>query len=422
MLLCGLQDVRPGAVVAAPIARPGAPDVELLKPGVPLDAGLLNRLATMGVHDVWIEDDAVRDLDPAIIAKLSGAKLAVFQQFKQNLGTISNQTVSAGHIQSYRQSLASLACMLIGDGKHASLTDSLFESGGMAAHATNVAYLSILVGLELVPYIIKERPKLGAAHAKDMGALGLAGMLHDIGKAGCEREAANHHEAHGAPAAGPPVGYDQHTLEGYKMLRAARTSASVTQAALNHHQRFDGTGWPDMAAATSNRRSGTQSGHQIHIFTRIVSAANTLDNLLRTGEGERLPPVAALHAFSSTRFNGWFDPIVRRTLIRRVPPFAVGGKIELSDGRSAVVVTPSLAEPCRPTVRVLAPETRGAPANGCVVDLRDAPELSIARYLGIDVSKWIYKVGPGSADDAPAEPAPTAPAPSAARDAKRDAA
>lgn len=418
MLLCGLQDVRPGAVVAASIAHPDSPGIELLKPGVTLDAKLLARLVKLGVRQIWLEDDATRDLDPGVLGKLTSARMAIFRQFRQDLRTISRTTVSSADIQSYRQSILSLVCALIGDGKYAGLADTLFGAGGMAGHATNVAYLSILTGLELAPYIIRERPKLGATHANDMGTLGLAGMLHDIGKTKGGKDAAGHHEVLGVPEGGLPEGYDLHTVQGYRLLRTARVSASVTQAALNHHQRFDGRGWPDMAVATQNRRSGTLSGRQIHIFTRIVAAANTLDNLFRTAEGDRLPPVAALHQFASDRFSGWFDPVVRRAVLRRVPPFAVGSEVTLSDGRRAVVVTPSLADPCRPTVRLLGPVDGPAPDGDTVFDLRANPGVSIAQYLGIDVSRWLYTA---AAHDTPPEQAVN-PAPSPAHPPRRKAA
>jgi HD-GYP domain-containing protein (c-di-GMP phosphodiesterase class II) len=283
-----------------------------------------------------------------------------------------------------------MVCLLIGDGKYASMSDALFGSAGLAGHSTNVAYLSILIGLELQVYIIKERPRLAAVHANDMGLLGLAGMLHDIGKT--QGAPVEHHEVHGGD--GHPEGYDQHTLLGYHMLRSGRASASVTQVALNHHQRFDGTGWPDMALVTGHRRQGAQAGHDIHVFGRIVGAANVLDNLLRTAAGGRVPPVAALHAFASGRFDGWFDPVVRRAALRRVPPFAVGSEVVLSDGRRAIVVAPNLVSPCRPTVRVREPGARTPDSPDPTLELQQRPELSITHFLGIDVAKWLYTVPP----------------------------
>ena len=411
LILCAIQDVRPGDVVGVSIPHPSTPSVELLKPGVVLDAGILASAARLGVQQIWIEDDATRDVDGAIAGQLSAARMEMFARLKKDLRVASQQTVSAEQVQSCRQSVLNLVCLLIANGRYAGLADSLFGCSDLVGHATNVAYLSILVGLEVQAYIIRERPRLAAVHARDMSVLGLAGMLHDIGKSRLERGIAGHNEIRAsAPGAAPP-GYDRHTLDGYQMLRASRGAASITQAVLNHHQRFDGSGWPDLAAATRNRRVGTQSGRQIHIFTRIVSAANVLDNLLRNAAGERVPPVSALHAFASPRFDGWFDPVIRRATLRRIPPFAVGSQVGLSDGRKAVVVSPSMDEPCRPTVRPLTSSGAAAPA----LDLAQSPGLSVTHYLGVEVHKWLYTVPSPAAAHREADTAAAAADSSAAR-------
>lgn len=388
LILCSVHDVQPGDVVGGVIVHPGSPALQLLKPGVVLDACMIAGVIRMGVSQVWIEDDATRDVDGAVIEQLSAARVEMFTRFKEDLRAVSQHTVAAEQVQNCRQSVNTLVCELIANGKYASLADPLFGTDDLVGHATNVAYLSILIGLEVQAYIVKERPRLNAAHARDMGGLGLAGMLHDVGKSRLERGAARTHEVHKAMPETGAGDYDRHTLDGYRMLRQSRGAASVTQAALNHHQRFDGTGWPDMAAATGNRRSGAQSGRQIHIFTRIVAAANVLDNLMRSATGERLPPVAALHAFASSRFDGWFDPIVRRAALRRIPPFAVGSQVGLSDGRKAVVLAPCMNNPCRPLVRPLG---KTEPAKAAL-DLEQNPGLCITHYLGQDVKQWLYTV------------------------------
>lgn len=398
-------------MVGASITHPDSPATELLKAGVTLDAPMIARLAGLGVQEIWVEDDATADLDAGVSTQLSQAKLEMFTQFKQDLRTISRRTVSTAQIAKYRQSVVSLACLLVGNGKYAGLTDSLFGAGGIVGHATNVAYLSILVGLELEPYIIRERPRLAAGHAKDVGVLGLAGMLHDIGKTRLAKpEASAHHEVHGMGAEPPPEGYDEHTIHGYQLLRESRAPASVTTTVLNHHQRFDGRGWPDLAKVTKGRRHGTQADRQIHIFTRIVSAANVLDNLMRAADGSRLPPVAALHAFASDRFEGWFDPVVRRATLRRVPPFAIGTLVGLSDGRRAVVIRPNLQEPCRPLVRPLESERRANAPPPPPLNLEECRDLTICHYLGVDVQRWNYSLETPAATPEPiSEPPPDTP-------------
>ncbi|MGH7130904.1 MAG: HD-GYP domain-containing protein [Phycisphaerales bacterium] len=400
MLLCGVGDVEPGMVLGASVVRPDAPDAELLKAGVALDQPLLARLRSMGITQIWVQDDLTKDLDNAVSPEVAAAKAEVFRQLKDDLGAASRRAVTAADISNYRQAVLGMVCKLIGDARYASLTDSLFTARDLAAHGTNVAYLSVLAGLDLEAYLVKEQPRLPASHARDGAILGLAGMLHDLGKARQRPALSAHHEAQHPDGAAPPEEYTDHTTIGFQMLRDSRASPRATQAVLNHHQRFDGRGWPDMAKITHGRRNGPLAGRHIHIFTRIVSAANVLDNLLRTADGQRLPPVAALHQFASSRFDGWFDPLVRRAMLRRIPPFAIGSDVRLTDGRRAVVIGWNAAEPCRPTVRVLSPA--GNPP--VAIDLGTQPGLFIAFCQGVDVGNWNYQIP--SILDCDFEPAP----------------
>jgi hypothetical protein len=71
----------------------------------------------------------------------------------------------------------------------------------------------------------------------------------------------------------------------------------------------------------------------------------------------------------------------------------VGTDVTLSDGRRAVVICPSLEEPCRPIVRV---RTADAPEKGETLDL-DCPDgrrLRITHAMGEDVSPYYYAAPP----------------------------
>src|SRR6185295_8212451 len=48
-------------------------------------------------------------------------------------------------------------------------------------HAGNVCVLSILMGLKLEFYLIRERVKLSPSAARDISGLGVGAMFHDIG-------------------------------------------------------------------------------------------------------------------------------------------------------------------------------------------------------------------------------------------------
>lgn len=396
MLQCAIDDVKPGMVLGAQVRDPRSPDLQLLRPGVVLDGALLSSIRKRGVTQIWVEDDLTRDLDAAVAPELAGARLEVYSRLRDDLSSASRRTVSVSSVQSYRQAVMGLVVQAIASKKYAGMTDSLFASDGLATHCTNVAYLALICGLHLEGYVVAEQPKLSNEQARDMSVLGLAGLMHDLGKMRVRGAGRASHEAHLGIDGKGPEGYADHTRLGHEMLSETRVPARVAHAALNHHQRFDGRGWPDLTMMSAGRVKGPLTGRRIHIFARIVAAANVLDNLMRDADGSRRPPVAALHAFASPRFDGWFDPLVRRSMLLRVPPFAIGSEVTLSDGRRCAVMAPHATLPCRPVVRVLAEASGERPREAMNIDLADEESeragLAISRAMGEDVSGLVYEV------------------------------
>lgn len=265
MLLCHINHVAPGTVLGAAVVNPDAPWVQLLKPGVVLDQTLLTLLKERGIEQLWIHHDLAADLDAAMSAQTCAVKIEVYNQLKSDFTKISNKTITAVEIQQYRQVLRELVLQLVATSEFAGMTDQLFAcASNLFSHAANVAYLSVLVGLELQDYIVRERHRLIIEHARDLTALGLGAMLHDIGKVECGDEIGAFHEVMpvradddqalvGLP---PPEAYEQHTIAGWRMLRDARLPASSSQIVLNHHQRFGGGGWPSMSKVTGKEEHG----------------------------------------------------------------------------------------------------------------------------------------------------------------------
>lgn len=392
MLLCGLQDVQPGAVLGAVVSDPRLPGHDLLRPGVALDAPMIATLRKRGVGQVWIEDDFTADLDAAVAPRLTAERTRMYSALRDGLSACAKGAITLTDVKSHREAVLGLVLEAMSSAKYASLTDALFSApeGDHAAHGTNVAYLALLTGLHIEQYVVGEQTRLDRKQARDMSVLGLAGLLHDIGKTKLPPRIARRHEV-GREGDDPPEGYDRHTLLGQKLLEGTGAPARVAHAVLNHHQRFDGSGWPSLSSVAAGGLPKPLAGKRIHIVARIVSAANVLDNLLRLASAEGKPPVAALHEFASARFDGWFDPVVRRAMLLRLPPFAVGSDVRLSDGRRAVVIEPSAVEPCRPKVRVL-PAADATAAEPCTIDLREARDVSVAFSVGVDVREYLYEV------------------------------
>ncbi|UCD74513.1 MAG: HD domain-containing protein [Phycisphaerales bacterium] len=394
MLLCSVDDLEPGMEVGGVVLHPRRPQTELLRPGAKLERKMIDYLHRIGIGEIWIQHDATADLDAAVAPALTTARTELYQKLKNDFGALASATVSTTRVQVYRQSIIELVFALIRSGKYAHTCHQLLkDSSHIFTHSANVAFLSLLVGLEMETYVVRQRPRLSPDHARDVVPLGLGAMLHDIGKHDLADEARKHHEIHPVPE-DPDVGqaYAGHPENGYHMLLDVRLPATARHAVLNHHQRFDGSGWPDRVIATRGRQEGPQSGTGIHIFSRIISAANVFDNLMTTADGDKRPTIAALCEFAGGRFDGWFDPLISDLMIRRVPPFPIGSQVRLSNGWQGAVVGLNFQQPCRPSVRILDDRCRTRGGDLRLIDLEAARELHVVECAGALVEKYLFEL------------------------------
>ncbi|MFW6336667.1 MAG: HD-GYP domain-containing protein [Phycisphaeraceae bacterium] len=413
-------------VVAASVMHPRRDRTELLSPGFSLDARTIKRLKQLEVRRLWVHHDAAADLDAILDPGMGGCRRRIGEALKDNFSQMSQQTLTVSGVVGMRQLVMELICELTANRKLAALTEQMIGVGGdLFVHGSSVAYLSIVLGLELETYIVQQRNRMDCERARDLTGLGLGAMLHDIGKLAPPTSAAsqpnretpdtgegeNQGDADDtnidigrlhlcdvdpdqlerlAKRRGAIRRYLEHPRRGYDMLRDKRAPASATQVVLTHHRLFDGRGFPEVGAKEQERHAGQKVGQGIHVFSRIAAAADTLDGLLRRHADK--PPIAALHTVLGRSYEGWFDPVVRDTLVRRLPPFAIGSRVVLSDGRPAAVITPSMLQPCCPTVRLLGEADRNEDGSYPTIDLREQRNLAIAEAEGVDVTPWLFEL------------------------------
>lgn len=394
--------------IAAAVMHPTRPETELVKPGFLIDQRLIGRLKDFGVERVWIDHDATRDLDKQIKVGKSQGQQRMLEALKSSVREAAGSTISAADVLSYRQAVMDMICELMGCPALAALAERMnrCNDGEMLRHGANVAYLSILVGLELETYIIEQRPKLAVEHARDLTALGIGAMLHDVGKiaeankAAKELNALSEHRLlehgsweerseDGTPLLSAQQAYRNHCLVGYRLLEKANAPASARQIVLTHHQRWDGQGYPEMQEVTRGRQEGTQAQEKIHIFSRIVAAADLLDHLLHEANENGRPVIAALKAFQGSEFASWMDPVIRDAVLRTIPPFAVGSHVRLSDGRCVAVIAPNPIQPCRPVLRELDERAQRAAEP---IALSEHPGITITHLVGEPVGEYLFQL------------------------------
>ena len=386
MILCPVDELTPGAVVGASVLHPARPSLELLAPGAVLDAAMIRRLARVDVRQLWVHLDGTEELDHAAAHGLTAAQSQLFHTIHADLTRRRDRVLSTASIQNYRGAINDLLLEVISSRSIAGLTNRVqARDAPLLAHGAAVAYLCLLLGLELQAYIAEQRSRLEPRHARDIGPLGLAGLLHDLAKAedGCPETGATHEVI--TPDPDRPPEYDEHPIRAAEILADNSVHASTRQAVLLHHQRWDGSGWPSPERLA--RDAERLEGQRLHVFARILAAANALDNLMTDADRRRRPPVEALARFASPEFDGWFDPIVRRGALRQIPPFPVGGRVTLTSADEAVVIAPNRERPCYPAVRVLRGERAGE-----LLDLAERADVRVARAGAADVGAMLYEL------------------------------
>ena len=155
----------------------------------------------------------------------------------------------------------------------------------------------------------------------------------------------------------------QHAEFGAKILAA---SQGVTQAVAEmvrcHHERFDGSGYPQGLY-----------GNQIPPFGRIAGIADCYDAM--TSETPYSKPMAAYdaaRALNEMRGKEFAAEVVEQFLAT-MGMFPVASLVELNDGSVAVVLEQNPNNVLRPKVLLLLDQNRAPLPQPRVIEMRDLP-------------------------------------------------
>lgn len=395
MLRVPISQAAPGMKLAVPVQHPQRGTM-LLSEGFELDAALIRKLAELEIPHVWVvypDTEQIKQyVSPSILHQQSQVISTVADLFDH----LHRDAYAQLEFANYRKSIQGLIESLVAEPAAASY---IVEMGGAGSndlrHSSEVCFLSLLLGLKLQGYLIKQRKRLRPRDAKDVISLGLGAMLHDIGKTALDPQAIQRHLETGDDS---DPQWRQHTLLGHRMLSGTIPPAAAG-VILHHHQYFDGSGFPT-SPGIDGRPCGLR-GDDIHVFARIVCVANIFDHLRHPhGDGNQ-PRVRILKDMLTGPGTSRFDPVVLATLPLVVPAYPPGSIVRLSDGRWAVVVAWHPEAPCQPTVQPLAAHPAKMPRHATKpvqVDLRQATNLLVIEHDGIDVRHDNFRLIPPPED------------------------
>ena len=168
---------------------------------------------------------------------------------------------------------------------------------------------------------------------------GMAGLLHDIGKITTPEEVLN------KPGCLDPEEFEimkEHPANGWAILKELPgISASVLDVCLHHHERLDGTGYPERL-----------SGEAISLFARMGAVCDVYDAI--TSERcykNAWEPAEAIRKMAEWK-DGNYDETVFHAFVKTVGIYPVGTLVKLKSGRLGVVAEQSSGSLLTPKVTV----------------------------------------------------------------------
>ncbi len=233
-------------------------------------------------------------------------------------------------------------------------------------HSINVSLLGILLGKHL------------GLEKDALLKLGMAGMYHDVGKARIPEAVLN------KPGKLTEAEFQlmkTHPLEGYKILMGQKDlDQEILRAVLEHHERYDGTGYPRAL-----------TGEGIGRFSRIIAVVDVYDALTsRRVYKDAMAPAKALGMMYQWRDKD-FTPQAIESFIRCIGVFPVGSFVRLSGGEYGIVASVNPQRPTKPEVKVVL-DAKMRPQIPRVLDLWQLEQTPQAQDIAQVLNPAEYKI------------------------------
>src|SRR3954465_5369767 len=317
----------------------------LLRSGAKVTERYTRALAEAGIHAVWVHDPVSEGIEPhdlvppgvreeaakTVSDALAGARAAIE----------SGQALSPAFAQELSRIVEQLVAAVAGhSGAALCLTDLQAADAYTHQHSIDVCALGLLLGKFLFARDgwedYKGRHRIDGVDRR-LHHLGMGLLLHDIGKLAVPAGILN--------KPGRLTDAEQEIMRthpecGAAMLDHDTLSPIVGAIVPDHHERWDGKGYPQGLA-----------GHDIHQLARIAAVADVYDAV--TSERPYQPAqspkagVDVINAGSGTQF----DPQGGGGFRRVVFPYPVGSEIVLANRSAGVVAEVDPDHPERPLVR-----------------------------------------------------------------------
>lgn len=221
-----------------------------------------------------------------------------------------------------------------------SINDSVY------AHCVNVALISRMIGRWL------------RLEQQDLNILTCCGLLHDIGKLAIPDEILN---KPGKLTDEEFATIKSHPVLGYQMIANQNLDARIKQAIFMHHERYDGSGYPNKL-----------SGDSLPNFAMIVAIADVYDAM--TAARSYREPLCAFQVIENFEREGYqkYHTKYIYVFLHQIATTYQSNRIMLNDGRTAKIVMLNQNRLSKPIIQF---------DSGECLDLSTCNDLFISKIL-----------------------------------------
>jgi len=215
--------------------------------------------------------------------------------------------------------------------------------------------------------------KLGLDEQQTRDA-GMAGLLHDLGKAMIPMEILN------KPGKLTDEEFDlvkTHPEEGHKLLLGGIGISEMTRdVCLHHHEKIDGSGYPKRL-----------NGETMSLFAKMGAVCDVYDAVTSNRPYKAgWDPAESIKRMAE--WKGHFDPVVFQAFVKSLGIYPIGSFIRLESGKLGVVIEQGEQSLLKPKVRVFFSTKSQAYIKPETIDLARSPEKIAGRE---DAAKWGIK-------------------------------
>ncbi len=344
-----LKDLKPKLFFSKPLFLDDG--FVLLAPETPVDEGLIKRLTQWEFRETKTEgvplEEAASDETPAAKGEDSAAQsvlpdggsdkehieriLAFYIDFTTFMESLYTRFVTKTELD-YKELSDRMKglCQVTAENRRFLLrAQSLApqHKNYLVSHAVRSSVYSIVLGITIKLPLFKLIELGTAAALHEIGMVRLPPQLYMAGRLLSPQEKKS---------------ITAHPILGYNLLKERQVPLAVCLAALEHHERMNGSGYPRAL-----------SGDKISQYSKIIMVACSFDAVTA-----KRPYKEAKDGYSGMvdilkNEGKQYDDLVIRALVYSLSIYPIGTQIMLTNGKSAVVVDVNPDNPRYPVVQVI---------------------------------------------------------------------